>query len=874
MVAPKPTLALVLATFALGPLAGSASAADTYTVAPNTTDAAATACSATGTNTFACPNLRSAIATAENDNGSTIQLSAGPYPLTLGHLSINPGSNAITIGGAGAGQTTIEQQGTDRVLNLNSGTMTISGATITGGDLTSSNGTCGNASWVSGGGILNSGTLTLSNVTVTGNKAVGADGTDGFSSTGAPGQGAAGGGICSTGSLTITNSTISDNRAESGSGGAGQSGHDGGEGGPAEGGGIESLGSLTMTGSTISGNSTEGGDGGSAESSSGSGGDADDGGITGGGIDAQGPTGAISIATTMITGNHVIAGDGGDSGSATGNGGTGGDASGSGVDLDGAENVSISDTTISGGTATGGNGGIARSGGKTGGDGGMGAGALEINDRPDATGASVSISSSAIAGNTATGGSLGAGDDGADNGDSGGADGAGVDTDSPGTATLEASTVDENTATASGDGGAFGAGVNVHDAMTIVNSTIFGNKAEAPAPRVHGGGVLVSGILGGGSATLISDTIAGNSANGGNGGNVWGSATTELTLGDTLISSGSTGTSTSANCAGGEITDEGNNLESTAPSQCGLTATSDVIGKDPLLGPLQTNLEPPPTMALGAGSPAIRAGGTCPDPSNPSFKLTTDERGEPRGNPCDIGAFEGQAPHSTASPELGGGSNPGDTLTCTPAFDGDTPIAYTYTWQRGHSSIAGAASATYKVAGQDQGQQLSCTVTATNAYGNAIASSSASTIPKPPKPTVTKLEQSHSVWRGGSTKAKLSSAGKHHRSEPPVGTTFKFKLNTAATVKLTFTTTATGRKVKRKCVKQTRSNRHDGSCKLTKTAGTISFTTGRSGTDKVTFDGRLSGHKKLKPGVYKLVITATNSTGHGTSKSLKFTIAS
>jgi hypothetical protein len=73
MAAPKPVLALalVLATFALGPPASTASAADTYTVAPDTTDAAATPCSPTGTETFTCQNLRSAVGTAEDDNGST-----------------------------------------------------------------------------------------------------------------------------------------------------------------------------------------------------------------------------------------------------------------------------------------------------------------------------------------------------------------------------------------------------------------------------------------------------------------------------------------------------------------------------------------------------------------------------------------------------------------------------------------------------------------------------------------------------------------------------------------------------------------------------------------------------------------------------------
>ena len=58
----------------------------------------------------------------------------------------------------------------------------------------------------------------------------------------------------------------------------------------------------------------------------------------------------------------------------------------------------------------------------------------------------------------------------------------------------------------------------------------------------------------------------------------------------------------------------------------------------------------------------------------------------------------------------------------------------------------------------------------------------------------------------------------------------------------------------------------------TATAGTLTFT-GHSGTNKVAFQGRISPAKKLKPGRYTLVITATNSAGvRSAPKSLSFTI--
>ena len=54
--------------------------------------------------------------------------------------------------------------------------------------------------------------------------------------------------------------------------------------------------------------------------------------------------------------------------------------------------------------------------------------------------------------------------------------------------------------------------------------------------------------------------------------------------------------------------------------------------------------------------------------------------------------------------------------------------------------------------------------------------------------------------------------------------------------------------------------------------GTLSFM-GHNGTNKVVFQGRISRSKKLKPGLYTLIITATNSAGaRSTPVTLRFTI--
>ncbi len=163
------------------------------------------------------------------------------------------------------------------------------------------------------------------------------------------------------------------------------------------------------------------------------------------------------------------------------------------------------------------------------------------------------------------------------------------------------------------------------------------------------------------------------------------------------------------------------------------------------------------------------------------------------------------------------------------------------------------------------------TVTATANDGSTATATATYTVKSapPPKPSLGSIKTSHKTFRDGS---KLASIAKKHKKKPPIGTTFSFKLNTAATLKLSFALQTTGRKVKRKCVAQTKHNRHDRSCKLSKSEGTISLT-GHAGTDKVSFQGRISKHKKLGPGTYTLTITASNSSGKSRGRSVTFTIA-
>jgi CSLREA domain-containing protein len=158
----------------------------------------------------------------------------------------------------------------------NSGTLTVTGCTVSGNS----------ASF--GGGIYNGGTLTVTGSTVSGNSAVleGGGIFNGFGHTltvtgsTVSGNSAAthngGGGIFNSGTLTVTGSTVSGNSASSGSGG-----------------GIYNFGTLTVTGSTVSGNSA----GSSAV------------GTGGGGI--FNTTGTLTLSNTTLSGNSATHSGGG-----------------------------------------------------------------------------------------------------------------------------------------------------------------------------------------------------------------------------------------------------------------------------------------------------------------------------------------------------------------------------------------------------------------------------------------------------------------------------------------------------------------------------------------------------------------------------------
>jgi hypothetical protein len=138
----------------------------------------------------------------------------------------------------------------------------------------------------------------------------------------------------------------------------------------------------------------------------------------------------------------------------------------------------------------------------------------------------------------------------------------------------------------------------------------------------------------------------------------------------------------------------------------------------------------------------------------------------------------------------------------------------------------------------------------------------------PPPPSLTGVSQSHRRWRLGDKLASFASARK-----PPVGTSFRFTLNEAATVRFAFTQLLPGRKVAGgKCVAQTARNRRHKACTRSVPGGSLSFSAS-AGVHRLFFQGRLTGTRKLIPGTYSLTITAADAAGQRATQTLSsFTI--
>ena len=192
--------------------------------------------------------------------------------------------------------------------------------------------------------------------------------------------------------------------------------------------------------------------------------------------------------------------------------------------------------------------------------------------------------------------------------------GGGIDS-RAGALTVSNSTFSGNNATNGGGGAIY----NYSATATVSNSTFSGNSASG-----WGGGILNNPSS---AVTVSTSTFSDNRADAGGGG-IYNYDGGTVTLQNSIVANSTAG----GNCTG-TITDGGGNLsypDTTCPG----------INSDPVLGPLQNNGGPTQTHALLPGSPAINAGNPTGCTGHQGDPLSTDQRGFPRFERCDSGAYE------------------------------------------------------------------------------------------------------------------------------------------------------------------------------------------------------------------------------------------
>jgi glucose/arabinose dehydrogenase len=103
------------------------------------------------------------------------------------------------------------------------------------------------------------------------------------------------------------------------------------------------------------------------------------------------------------------------------------------------------------------------------------------------------------------------------------------------------------------------------------------------------------------------------------------------------------------------------------------------------------------------------------------------------------------------------------------------------------------------------------------------------------------------------------------------GTTFRYRLSEAATMRIRIERELAGRRVGRRCRAPSASSRSRPRCTRLALAGTLRRK-GRPGSNSTAFSGRI-GHRALLPGRYRATLAATDAAGNvSRGRSLEFTV--
>jgi hypothetical protein len=99
----------------------------------------------------------------------------------------------------------------------------------------------------------------------------------------------------------------------------------------------------------------------------------------------------------------------------------------------------------------------------------------------------------------------------------------------------------------------------------------------------------------------------------------------------------------------------------------------------------------------------------------------------------------------------------GAVLTCSKGTWANQPITFTFQWLLAGNSVGGATAQTFTVPSADAGQSLSCQVTATNAYGSALGTSTAVSVSNVvPKPVASPASAGKTTTKNGKVSVTVS----------------------------------------------------------------------------------------------------------------------
>ncbi|HEU4703339.1 MAG TPA: PKD domain-containing protein, partial [Conexibacter sp.] len=200
-------------------------------------------------------------------------------------------------------------------------------------------------------------------------------------------------------------------------------------------------------------------------------------------------------------------------------------------------------------------------------------------------------------------------------------------------------------------------------------------------------------------------------------------------------------------------------------------------------------------------------------------------------------------------------------------FDLWGPLTTTWSFGDGATATGAAVQHAYARAGP-----FTVTVTSTDAVGNAVARSGIVQVTGVAGPPIRGLALTHRRFRVGRAPTAVS-ARRRRASRAPVGTTFRFALDRAASVRIAFAKPARGLRSGRRCVRPSRRLRRAGARRCTRFVPVrpALVRAGRAGANAVPFSGRLR-RRALAPGRYRATLTATADGTAGPPSSVGFAI--